>query len=144
MEDFLAILVIIFGLGVAAGIPLLIRKKQREHKQALQEALALVEHIQAVSTTDFAAQLGRGEVPRGLALRLRLLAKHRNLLDEIDVEGYPHLEYLLSQVTEVEQKKTVEEAVPRIEQSFVTLQGILRAHHLPKLRAAASGRTRLF
>jgi len=144
MEDFLAILVIIFGLGVAAAIPLIIRNQHRKHKLALQETLALVEHVQGISTTDFAAQLGRGEVPRGATLRMRLLAKHRNLLDEIDVEGYPHLEYLLSQISEVEQKKSVEESVPRIEQSFLTLQGILRTHHLPKLRAAASGQMRLF
>jgi len=143
MDDFLAILIIIACLGVAAAIPLLIRKQRRDHKQALQETLALVEHIQAISTTDFAAQLGRGEIPRGAVLRMRLLTKHRNLLDEIDVEGYPHLEYILSQVSEVEQKKTVEESLPRIEQAFVTLQGILRAHHLPKLRAAAAGRLRL-
>ena len=143
MEDLLAVLVIMAGLGVAPAIPLIIRKQQRARKQALQETLALVEHIQAVSTTDFAAQLGRGEVPRGLTFRLRRLANHRKLLDDIDVEGYPHLEYLLSQITEVEQKKNVEEAVPRIEHSFVTLQGILRTHHLPKLRDMAAGRLKL-
>ena len=143
MEDFFAILIIVFGIGVAAAITLLIRKQHHQHKLALQETLALVEHVQGISTTDFAAALGRGEIPRGAALRMRLLAKHRNLLDEIDVEGFPHLEYLLSQVSEVEQKKSVEESVPRIEQSFMTLQGILRAHHLPKLRAAASGHIRL-
>jgi len=143
MDDFLAILIIIVCLAVAAGIPLLIRKQRRDHKQALQETLALVENLQGISTTDFAAQLGRGEIPRGTTLRLRLLSKHRKLLDEIDVEGYPHLEYLISQISEVEQKKNVEEAIPRIEQSFVTLQGILRTHHLPKLKAAVSGHIRL-
>ena len=143
MDDFLAILIIIVCLGVAAGIPLLIRKQRNDHKQALQETLALVEQVQALSPADFASQLGLGTIPRMTAFRLRLLAKHRNLLDEIDVEGYPHLEYIISQVSEVEQKKTVEESVPRIEQSLATLQGILRAHHLPKLKAAAAGRLRL-
>ena len=143
MDDFLAILIIVVCLGVAAAIPLLIRKQRRDQKLALQETLALVEHIQGLSTTDFVSQLGQGVVPRGTALRLRLLTKHRNLMDEIDVEGYPHLEYLVSQIGEVEQKKDIQESLPRIERSFVTLQGILRTHHLPKLKAMASGRIRV-